>query len=410
MISTDDVERFATESEVWLLTNCDGKMCGTGRHYSGGNYICIHNNLAAKRPNLVLEWDYEKNEGNPKDFKLKSNKYKWWICRNEKNWCGCHKWETKICHRGDGRGCPYCCGRMTCPHYSLLSEYPQLEIEWDYERNKISMSEVSPNSGKNYWWICRSQKNWCGCHKWYISPSQRNARTQGCPYCANLVICPHSSLLYLNPEIASEWDYERNQLDQDQVVPGSAEYRWWRCKFDNDHRWRTKVYHRTQDLSGCRHCACLGYSTKQIDWIKSIELQSNIVIRTAIDPDGEYKIDGIGKVDGYREETNTVYEFHGDYWHGNPNLYHPNDVNERVKKPFGELYQKTVERDNKILALGYNLVVKWEKDFPEYTAACQRIITINSPHSNLQILEPGYVVDVTDDNEELELRLESLTI
>ena len=77
----------------------------------------------------------------------------------------------------------------------------------------------------------------------------------------------------------------------------------------------------------------------------------------------EYVVDKIGKVDGFCKETNTVYEFHGDYWHGNPKKYKPEDINQINYKTFGELYQKTVERDNKIRELGYNLVTIWEQEW-----------------------------------------------
>ena len=89
-------------------------------------------------------------------------------------------------------------------------------------------------------------------------------------------------------------------------------------------------------------------------------------IQYVLCPEGEYKIPNVGKVDGYCEEINTIYEFHD-----NPNVYNSDDINERVHKTFGELYRKSVEKDSKILSLGYNLVVKWETDFPEYTQACQ---------------------------------------
>jgi hypothetical protein len=69
------------------------------------------------------------------------------------------------------------------------------------------------------------------------------------------------------------------------------------------------------------------------------------------------------RADGYCEETNTIYEFHGDYWHGNPIIYPPNEINEVNGKSMGELYQKTIERENLIKSLGYNLVVMWESDF-----------------------------------------------
>ena len=40
-------------------------------------------------------------------------------------------------------------------------------------------------------------------------------------------------------------------------------------------------------------------------------------------------------VDGYDHTTNTIYEFLGDYYHGNPNLYKSNEynkINHKTKK------------------------------------------------------------------------------
>ncbi len=51
--------------------------------------------------------------------------------------------------------------------------------------------------------------------------------------------------------------------------------------------------------------------------------------------DGEYQIPGTRyKADGYCSETNTIYEFHGDYWHGNPSKFSPTDINELNNIPF----------------------------------------------------------------------------
>jgi len=38
-------------------------------------------------------------------------------------------------------------------------------------------------------------------------------------------------------------------------------------------------------------------------------------------------------------------------------------MNKRSKKTFGELYQKTLNREALIINAGYNLVVMWESDF-----------------------------------------------
>lgn len=76
----------------------------------------------------------------------------------------------------------------------------------------------------------------------------------------------------------------------------------------------------------------------------------------------QYKIDKY-IVDGYSPDTNTIYEFNGDYWHGNPKKYNNNDLNINIGKTFGELYKKTLERENCLKELGYRLVSIWESDF-----------------------------------------------
>lgn len=68
-------------------------------------------------------------------------------------------------------------------------------------------------------------------------------------------------------------------------------------------------------------------------------------------------------VDGYDPTTNTVYEFHGDFWHGNPEVYDSDKMNPLVKKTFGQLYQRTLDKDNLIRSHGYNLVIIWESDW-----------------------------------------------
>jgi hypothetical protein len=67
--------------------------------------------------------------------------------------------------------------------------------------------------------------------------------------------------------------------------------------------------------------------------------------------------------DGYDPSTNTIYEFHGSYWHGDPSLYPPEKMNKTCKMTHGELYLLTLKKEEKIKEMGYNLVVMWESDW-----------------------------------------------
>jgi len=68
-------------------------------------------------------------------------------------------------------------------------------------------------------------------------------------------------------------------------------------------------------------------------------------------------------VDGYDPITKTIYEFHGDYWHGNPMFYDPNDINPTSKNTYGELYEKTLMKKKEFIDAGYNYVEMWESDW-----------------------------------------------
>ena len=59
--------------------------------------------------------------------------------------------------------------------------------------------------------------------------------------------------------------------------------------------------------------------------LEFLEKINNIKIQHALN-EGEFTILNTKyKSDGYCKENNTIYEFHGDYWHGNSKIFNPND-------------------------------------------------------------------------------------
>ncbi len=106
------------------------------------------------------------------------------------------------------------------------------------------------------------------------------------------------------------------------------------------------------------------YSYRALVWLKLIEQQEGIIIQHALNG-GEYSIPHMPRcrADGYCRETNTIYEFYGDYWHGNPKVFEDTVYNKSQNKTMGEIYQNTIIRENRIKELGYNLVTIWENEF-----------------------------------------------
>lgn len=67
--------------------------------------------------------------------------------------------------------------------------------------------------------------------------------------------------------------------------------------------------------------------------------------------------------DGFDPATNTIYEFDGDFWHGNPTIYTAEDFNPITKTTFGFLYQKTINRKLVLLQSGYQVISIWGSEF-----------------------------------------------
>lgn len=68
-------------------------------------------------------------------------------------------------------------------------------------------------------------------------------------------------------------------------------------------------------------------------------------------------------VDGYDPLTNTIYEFYGDYWHGNPVKYAPNIINKSSNKTMKELYDYTLLKEKLIKDSGFKLITIWESEY-----------------------------------------------
>ena len=77
-------------------------------------------------------------------------------------------------------------------------------------------------------------------------------------------------------------------------------------------------------------------------------------------PDTRYK------ADGYSPSINTIFEFHGDFWHGNPKKHDKNDVHPVVKKTYGELYNDTKRKKSYCIEHKYKYISIWESEFEEY--------------------------------------------
>lgn len=106
------------------------------------------------------------------------------------------------------------------------------------------------------------------------------------------------------------------------------------------------------------------HSKLSIEWLEYLAEKDKIHIKHALNG-GEVK-HGKYKFDGFCTDNNTVYEFYGCLWHGDPHCYPHTD--RQIKHPhtgqsMRELYRLTKEKESYIIDHGFKLCTIWEHEF-----------------------------------------------
>lgn len=205
----------------------------------------IENSLKERYPYLLAEWDYEKNGDLKPDMVFAKSKIRvWWKCKLG------HSWQTVVHTRTNGSGCPVCSGKKVLIGYNDLATIrPDIALQWNIEKNNLSPTDVTVNSNKKVWWICENG------HEWESKINNRVANNQGCPVCrGNKVLKGYNDLKTLYPEIAREWDYEKNgELKPDMFRPHSNKAVWWICPICKE-SYNKVITYRTTNNTGCPKC------------------------------------------------------------------------------------------------------------------------------------------------------------
>jgi hypothetical protein len=149
---------------------------------------------------------------------------------------------------------------------SLLALCPDLAKEWHSRKNGNLRPEcISAYSGQIVWWYLPYEDPTTGHQdfEWQASVRDRTSRGDGCPYLSGARVWPtFNSLLALNPDLAKEWDFDKNKglsnkrgddvSTPDKVTPGSHQIVWWKCSVCN-YEWKDPIEKRNMGR-GCPEC------------------------------------------------------------------------------------------------------------------------------------------------------------
>ena len=274
------------------------------------------NDLATLRPELLNEWNYEKNTNiNPKNVSVGTNIKVWWKCNKG------HEWQASISNRAkkNNTGCPICDSerKTSIPEKTLvfyLSQYftnlkesykpsflkrgeidifiPELllGIEYDGERFHRNVDrDIKKNElcQKNNITILRIREPGCPmmpkeCWIYQRDGIYENTLTKMALNVISLInkkynlninidvdyerdrikilnlvqsIEKNNNLANRFPALLEEWNYDKNKdLKPSYFSFGSNKIVWWKCK-NCKYEWKTKINNRTILGTNCPKCA-----------------------------------------------------------------------------------------------------------------------------------------------------------
>ncbi len=279
-------------------TNARCPICQNDRLLVG------YNDLETTNPELSREWDYDKNFPlKPTNVINANNKKIWWVCPSG------HSYSQTIISRKRGRGCPKCAyGTHTsfpeqAIYYYLKNVYPDLinndrhltieldlyipslniAVEYDgyYAHSKKNEKDLRKNkicfdNGIKLYRIREDKLKKLNDYSIDIYCKQNDTISleKAIKQLANLLkididvdinrdsikikelydnYIKAKNILSVKPELASEWNYDKNNnIKPEHVYANSSQKYWWICK--NGHEWLASPNKRVSSNRNCPYC------------------------------------------------------------------------------------------------------------------------------------------------------------
>lgn len=242
-------------------------------------------------------------------------------------------------HHLTGRGCPKC--NRTCK----LNTVEFIKKAILKHGNKFGYDEVNYINSKTKVKIrCVLNLE----HGIFEQKPNQHLLGKGCPKCANRDVTTEEFIKKANLVHNNFYSYENviyisHATKVKITCPKHGEFE----QIPNSHL----------SGSGCSHCNRV-VSKQEVAWLNYLNIDSNLRNKTLHIDNKVYKVDAVDL------EKKIVWEFYGDYWHGNPNKYDHDRIHpSRYRVTFGDLYLETLQREKILRDAGYTIVSIWEEEW-----------------------------------------------
>ena len=307
-----------------LLNGSGCPKCGESNRTAGRHNAAVkRNNFALNHPDIAKEWDYEKNgKLKPEDFSAGSPAEVWWVCSSGHHY---HAKICSRTQRRGGTGCPVCNFRsrtsfpeqavyfylkklfpdtinnkLMIDRFAIDIFIPSIKTAIEYDgRAWHNMGEESMSRDIRKYELCKEQGitlirlqenpnikaigSMCDV---LIESKFAEERFIGLDRCIDelftylnvkgdidsrrdeieikshyFTILQENSIATLYPNIAKEWDYEKNgDLLPNMFSAGSQERVWWICK--KGHHYPAVIASRVKG-TGCAKCLGRNKTTEE---------------------------------------------------------------------------------------------------------------------------------------------------
>lgn len=238
----------------------------------------------------------------------------------------------------NGSGC-YKCGRLVVEESRRISNDEFIKKSIEIHGNKYDYSKTIYKGYHDYVYIV------CKKHGEFKQQARKHLLGQNCKKCSymnNMV-----DFVEMCKDRYPEYDYSKtiyNGMFNDVLIT---------CKKHGDFTIKaSNFYHKSR---GCKKCIDYTKSKQETIWLDSLSVTNrNVYMKFG---NKTYCVDGVDL------DKKIVYEYYGDFFHGNPDIYDPEDINPLLNEKFGDLYLKTKEKETDIIKNGYEIITIWENDF-----------------------------------------------
>ncbi len=346
------VNYITSNQKITIICPIHGEFHQKASHHLNGVGCskCNFIKLANINRSTLNEFIYYAN-------KIHNNKYDYsksnYINRNKKLIIICQKHgefqQTPNAHKR-GQGCPKCGLKILSDRFTpSTKDFVNNAIQ--LHKNKYDYSKVNYiNSHTKICIICQK-------HGEFQQTPDNHLQGKGCSDCryennAKLKLKTKSEILNTFKKIHGNlYDYSKF------IYEGISKKSIIICRIHGE--FLQDACHHINRQQGCPRCNC-GYtiSKPEIEFLNYLKIPDTKESRQK----RIIKYD----VDGYDGKTNVIYEFLGDYYHGNPMLYESDRYNKTCHKTFGQLYNDTLKKLEKLKLLGYTVKYIWELDWKKF--------------------------------------------